>query len=214
MSMQIYLVLFGAVTFLSGFVCAFFIYHEYKCEYEKTIKPDVTLEQMKTSEENISRFLQEHQLNKGANIWAIAEVLKVNEGGEDSSIDDEARLSEPDKNGNMVVTFKAGLKPEQKIFNFAHECAHLINKDDVPVTRPTGSHKAPIEQLADYTAAALLMPVDDVFCYLESNNYKTLSSRSRMKILRFMCKKYEVSEIIALRRIQEVYKIKIGMDDE
>ena len=208
MSMHIYLILFGAVTFLAGFVCAFFIYHEYKCEYVKTIKPDITLEQMKMSEENIARFLQEHQLNKGTNIWKIAEVLKVSEGGEDTKIDDEARLSKPDENGNMVVTFKVGLRPEQKIFNFAHECAHFINKDAVPVTRPAGLHKAPIEQLADSTAAALLMPLDDVFCYLEINNYKTLSSHSRMKILRCLCKKYEVSEIIALRRIQEVYKIK------
>lgn len=208
MNMQIYLTLFGAVIFLAGFVCAFFIYHEYKHEYKKTIKPDIDLEQMKTSEKNISQFLQEHQLKPDTNIWKIAEVLKVNEGGEDSSIDDDARLSKPDENGNMVVTFRAGLNPEQKIFNFAHECAHLINKDDVPVTRPAGSHKAPIEQLADYTAAALLMPLEDVFHYLESNNYKTLSSRNRMKILRYLCKKYEVSEIIALRRIQEVYKIK------
>ena len=89
----------------------------------------------------------------------------------------------------------------------AHECAHLINGDMDPLTRPLGKNKPKIEQLADYTAAALLMPLNQIYQYLEVNNYQSTSKRRKIELVRELCKTYKVSEIIAVRRIKEVYAV-------
>jgi len=61
---------------------------------------------------------------------------------------------------------------------------------------------------ADYIAAALLMPLDAVYNYLEENQFRTASPRMRIKIAKKLCKTYGVDEIVALRRIREVYMVK------
>ena len=76
-----------------------------------------------------------------------------------------------------------------------------------PLTRPLGKNKPKIEQLADYTAAALLMPLNQIYQYLELNNYQSASKGKKKKLVRELCEVYEVSEIIAVRRIKEVYAI-------
>ena len=60
---------------------------------------------------------------------------------------------------------------------------------------------------ADYTAVALLMPLNQVYQYLELNNYQSASKGKKKKLVRELCEVYEVSEIIAIRRIKEVYAI-------
>ncbi len=59
-----------------------------------------------------------------------------------------------------------------------------------------------------YVAAALLMPLDSVYTYLEENHFRTASPRMRIKITKNLCKTYGVDEIVALRRIREVYMVK------
>ena len=103
--------------------------------------------------------------------------------------------------------FKEGLSGETKRFVFAHACAHLINGDTAPLTRPLEKNKPKVEQLADYTAVALLMPLNQVYQYLELNNYQSASKGKKKKLVRELCEVYEVSEIIAIRRIKEVYAI-------
>ena len=208
MNFQTYLILSGTIIMMTIIVSVIVSYRKYSAYYRKSIEPDITLEQMQNSEENIARFLQENNLSQGASILNIAEVLQVSQGGEDNRLDVLAQLSEQDENGNRTVTFKTGLSAEEKIFNFAHECAHLVNRDTVPATRPEGHNKPPVEQIADYTAAALLMPLGEVYDFLEGNGYKKMSSRKRVGMLHNLCERYGVSEVIALRRIDEVYKLK------
>ena len=208
MTAQIYLIVSFSIVTITA-LCSFLaIYYAFKKENEKLIKLDVTIEQMKKMEENISSFLKKNNIDTSADIYKIAEILKVNLGEESDDLKVQTQLSEPDQNGNMFVTFKTGLKAQEKVFNFAHECAHIINGDPVPVSRPEGHNKPLIEQLADYTAAALLMPIDDIYSDLISYKYKKLSTAKRMKFVYRICNKYQVSEIIALRRIEEVYKLK------
>ena len=208
MTMQIYLILSFSIVTITALCSFFVIYFAFKKENEKLIKLDVTLDQMKDMEDNISSFFEKNNIDASADIYKIAEILKVNIGEENDSLEVQTQLSEPDQNGNMFVTFKRGLKAQEKIFNFAHECAHIINGDPVPVSRPEGHNKPLIEQLADYTAAALLMPIQDVYNDLVSCKYKKMSTARRMKIVYEICNKYQVSEIIALRRIEEVCKLK------
>ena len=172
------------------------------------LKLDISIEEMRELESNVSAFLADNGIAPGSSIWSIAERLNIQEGGDVKGQKTQALLSKPNANGKMIVTFSRGLTQEEKIFAFAHECAHLVNKDDVPVARPQGRNKPLPEQLADYTAAALLMPLDSVYNLLVENNYLKATTRARMKIVRHLCAKYQVSDVIAIRRIQEVYVLK------
>ncbi len=61
----------------------------------------------------------------------------------------------------------------------------IINckKDDaVSIYLPDGKHKTLEEQMEDYVAIALLMPLDSVHTYLEKNHFRTASSRMRIKV--------------------------------
>ncbi|MCM1225329.1 MAG: ImmA/IrrE family metallo-endopeptidase [Lachnospiraceae bacterium] len=208
MLFEIYLVLFGGVSILT-IILSFIITHfSLKKEYEQKIKLDITVEQMRMLERRYSDFLKENQLDRTVDIDKIAEVLQVSIGGEDSKISNQADLSEPDEFGNRIVIFKRGLTLEKKNFAYAHECAHLINGDVGPLARPEGYNKPLVEQLADYTAAAMLMPEDEIYKYLESNDYKKLSPKRRVRVIRALCRKYKVSEVIVLRRVKEVYELK------
>ena len=108
----------------------------------------------------------------------------------------------------MSVTYRKGLKQPERKFAFAHECGHVINKDSLPIDRPTGKHKSSVEQEADYVAAALLMPIDDVFEFLEQNNYHKASRQSRVRLINKLSRKYGMSKDVVLRRIREVCLVK------
>lgn len=64
------------------------------------------------------------------------------------------------------------------------------------------------DQLANYVGAALLMPIDQVYAFLEENDFKGASTRKRIKLIDQLCKRYDVSRITALRRVEEVYSVK------
>lgn len=177
-------------------------------EFDGQIKLHVSVKQMKNSEGRIKKFLDDRGLSSESTIYEIADVLNVVEGGIDNTLVERARLCEPDNNGKMVVLFKKGSTREERKFDFAHECAHLINGDPIPSTRPGGHNKPKLEQIADYTAAALLMPFDRVNDFLTKNEYLKADKNKRYTLVRKICQIYGVSEIIALRRINEVLILK------
>ena len=53
---------------------------------------------------------------------------------------------------HLLLLQKYGLTNEEIIFAFAHECAHIVNHDKLPIARPSGKGKAKIEQYADIIA--------------------------------------------------------------
>lgn len=103
--------------------------------------------------------------------------------------------------------FKPGLSDIEKEFAFAHEIAHIINNDAIPASRPDAHNKDFIEQRADYTAAAILMPINEVSTFLKEKKYDSLSRKGRMAIVKDLCEKYNVTEVNALRRIREIQKL-------
>lgn len=179
-----------------------------KGELTDAVKQDITKEQMWDAEQVISDFLSEAGIPPGASIYEIGAVLNIRDGGDVEWLPGQARLSRPDQDGIMTVTFRRGLSRQERMFAFAHECGHRINKDVVPADRPTGRHKDSVEQAADYVAAALLMPLEQVYAYLEDNHFRTAPSRERVKITRKLGKIYGVDMAVALRRIREVYAVK------
>ena len=174
------------------------------------IRTDISVDKMKELECNVSAFLRSHDLYPGTSIDLIAEKLNIVKGHVVNYQKDQAFLSEMNPNGKMVVTFTNGLTPEEKNFAFAHECAHLVNNDEAPIARPTGHGKPEIEQYADYTAAALLMPIEDVYFALSYAHYTDATAYAKTKLIKKLSRKYHVSYIDVIRRINEVYAIKAG----
>ena len=203
MSAPIYLAAVLAATLIAVFSALLLTPSVLRKEFDSQIKLHVSVKQMKNSEGKIKKFFDDRGLSSESTIYEIADVLNVVEGGVDDTLLERARLCEPDKNGKMVVLFKKGLTREERKFDFAHECAHLINGDPIPSTRPGGHNKPKLEQIADYTAAALLMPFDRVNDFLTENEYIKADKNKRYTLVRKLCQIYGVSEIIALRRINE-----------
>lgn len=208
MSVQLYLIVF-VIAILGAFIASAVITPSVlRREYERQLKLDVTPKQMKNTEGKIKKFYSESGLSTNASIYEIAQVLNIVEGGIDANLTERARLCEPDENGKMKVLFKKGLTKEERKFDFAHECAHRINGDPIPNTRPGGHDKPKVEQIADYTAAALLMPLEEVYNFLVEKDYIASDKNKRYNLLCELCKIYGVSEVIALRRIKEVALLK------
>ena len=208
MSVQIYITVCISVILvitLTSCVITNKVTKEYLSE---KVKVDVTSEQMINAEGIIQKFHEEHDMPVGVSIAEIAEILGVEQGGVEPKLSDQGCLINSSNGDKKIVVFKPGLSETEKRFVFAHEVAHLLNGDSIPVSRPDSRHKSEIEQLADYTAAALLMPLELVYEYLQDNEYKSVSTRKRVAIVRRLCREYDVTEVIALRRIREVYELK------
>lgn len=208
MTVQTYLVVAFSVIIIASIVSAIITYKVKMDEYKRVIKLDISIEKMCETEARIEQFFKDNNLEKGTEILEVAKVLKVEKGSTEEGLKEQALLKENGANGNKVVVFKADLSEKERSFAFAHEVAHLINGDGIPATRPSGRYKSEIEQLADYTAAALLMPLDAVYNSLEKKNYSKISAKKKTKIIHELCKEYSVSEVIAVRRIKEVYALK------
>ena len=73
---------------------------------------------------------------------------------------------------------------------------------------PEGSNKPCVGQLADYIAAAMLMPVDEIYEYLEGSDYKNMSPQKRVAVIHSLCRKYRVNEVAALHGLKEVFELK------
>ncbi len=208
MNPEIYLSVMGVVCFGSLMASLIVNRKKVKDELATAIKQDITSEQMKEAEKTVRRFLAQKKIPSGASISEIGAALNIREGETVDRILGQAHLNSPNEDGIMIVTFRKGLRQQERTFAFAHECGHRINNDTVPIDRPDGKHKDLTEQAADYVAAALLMPLDSVYKYLEENHFRTTSPRMRIKITKKLCKTYGVDEIVALRRIREVYMVK------
>ena len=214
LSAQTYLSFFVVVSLIAVFISSVRSYRATRrklIQIKQKLESDISVAQMMQSEQRISEFLKTNRLQPGVSIQIIADKPNIVEGGVQEDLTDRAWLSGPNENGKMTVAFKKGLSEEDYHFDFAHECGHLINGDPTPATRPEGYNKPQAEQLADYTGAALLMPFNKVCDFLDEHDYEKSSRRQKQILIRELCDKYKVTEIIALRRIKEVYTIKQAM---
>lgn len=207
MSAYEYFISVIVVFLLVVVVSAIITFKMIKSNLDQKIKLDISVEEMKSSEKRIKDFFRENELQAGESIFEVARILNVEQGGVENGLKSQAYLKEC-RDQKRVVVFNSELSEKERYFVFAHEIAHLINGDSIPVTRPSGRNKSEVEQLADYTAAALLMPEDLVYDYLEANKYQQISVKKRVTIVNELCKKYNVTEVIALRRIKEVYVLR------
>lgn len=202
----IFYVIFFALVIISASIFGSLYSRQEAKEIKKEIESDISVDQMKKLEENLTAFLSKNNLSTNSSLDEISRVLKINIGKE-VDIPTQADLSMPDRNGQRWVTFKYGLSNQKRIFAFAHECGHLINGDEGHHTRPDGKNKPTVDQLADYTAAAILLPMQDLKAFLEERNYKNLKKSKKLSIIKELCERYNVEDILVVRRIREIYSI-------
>ncbi len=195
----------GSIT-LIGIIAFIISFRVYKRMYN----PDISVSEMKESETRISDFLSKSGIDEDYTLDDIIKALNILIEEDDNDLEPLAYIYE--ENNQKKIKIKSGHAEDERKFDIAHECAHVINGDSIPACRPEGSNKSEIDQIADYTAAALLMPIKKFYNDLIEYNYNSQNIQRRKKIVLILCKKYQVNYTIVLRRIKEVYMIKGNID--
>ena len=209
--MNIYLYL-GLVCFaaFAAVVIAWLILRQTRQDYEYNldhILDDLSLENMRDLEKHLAEFRNENGLGLNPKFDEVSRILKIIDCGDSDDVGNErAKLTEANKDGYMFVYHNSGVPQNEKLFDYAHECGHVINGDQPPRARPENRHTDRMEERsADYMAAALLMPLSQVYEELNDNSYRETTHRKRLKLVKKMSMDYGVTEINVLRRIKEVY---------
>lgn len=73
---------------------------------------------------------------------------------------------------------------------------------------PAHRAKSEEELFADYIAAALLMPIEDVYTFLQNHSYRSAPPKVRVKLVNELSKIYGVDPLVAFRRVRQVYAVK------
>ena len=173
-----------------------------KPEMKKRLSNDISVTEMRLLEMKIANVKKQYRLSDEASLDEIATALKIQDAGIDSTIDERAIII---KNGDIFNVYHSKYVPQcDWKFDFAHECGHIINGSKLPANRPTGHNKEYEEQLADYTASAILMPFNKVKTQLEKSDFSSISGFGKLRALNRFCREYGVSQIVVLRRINEI----------
>ena len=209
MNVHLYLALVCLAAF-AAVIIAWFILRLARQDYEQNLEhilDDLSLESMRDLEAHLAEFRNEHGLGLRARLDEVSSILKIIDCGDSDMIGNErARLTESNEDGFMRVYHNSGVPQNEKLFDYAHECGHVINGDIPPLARPENRHTDRVEERkADYMAAALLMPLNQVYEELNNNSYRETTHRERLKLVKKMSAEYGVTEINVLRRIKEVY---------
>lgn len=203
-----YSIIAGIVALVSS-IFSLILSFSYKKHLNKKVSPDIGVKEMIKSEKIIKNFLIQYNLGEAYTIEMVAEILKIKLMGDSENLyNNQASLSEPDKDGFRYVYFQKDLTIIQKRFALAHECAHVLHEHPMPATR-IGQHNDIFEeQLADYTAAALLMPYKKIIRYLYHEEYFYSKKFKRKQIIEKICSQFGVSDEMCIRRINEVVLLK------
>lgn len=207
MSSQFYLVVAGTVLIVSFIVSVLFS-RNLASTLQSELSPDIAVDEMKTLEARIEQFMKSVNLHDNAAFEDIVHALKVIDCGVGDNIEGRARVYDIAPDGFRRVYHNSSVPQEEWKFDLAHECGHLINGDPLPTDRPDGYHKSIVEQKADYTAAAILMPINPVYDFLSSRGYFSATAQERKDLAITLSKLYNVDDILVVRRIKEICLLK------
>ena len=196
-----YICVVSAISVIVGiFICLVYLGPELKRQMEI----DISVKEMEKAELKIAYLKKENGLPDDVGINMISSVLNVVDCGEDINLKDRAYILKPTNSSRIEVYHKTNIADSDKLFDFAHECGHLINGDKIPTTRPNGQNKEEMELLADYTGVAVLLPYTDIKRTLEKANYSNASIFKRSHTISEISNKYTVDKTVVARRIKEV----------
>lgn len=108
---------------------------------------------------------------------------------------------------NSYIEISNKLSKEKRNFAIAHELGHNIRgfKSEANRNKKTIINKfSPEEQICDYYAAAILLPIKDMEKLLKENNYLYLDKKDKEVFIEKLAKMKQISPEVAYRRINEV----------
>lgn len=204
MNIQIYYTI-GIVTTVIAILYAIIAYFKYGVdEIRETVNIDINHDEMENIEQLVRQVKKEHKLDDDTPLCVFAQAINVKEGKPLKDIHTKAVINPPSDDGYMYVDYSIKLSAKEKLFALGHECGHVLNKHPIPNTLWEGRGKPEDEQIADYTAAAIIMPQEKIKNMLIGNSYCELGTKQKRKLVLKICKKYNVSESSAIKRIMEV----------
>ena len=168
---------------------------------ERASKEYFSKEHLEEYETKIKSFLEKFDIAEGADIVEI--VSKI--GFELKEKDKLDNHHEAEKDGNTILVDKT-LSIRAKKFGIAHEIAHVIKGDEEPAARTPHSFKPrnKDEQICDYIAAALLLPLSDMNERLRKVDYESRSKKERLRFIVDLADEKNVSKEVVIRRINEL----------
>ena len=99
------------------------------------------------------------------------------------------------------------LSVQEKNFCMAHEAGHLIKgcpADQASRNVHSLKPRSPEEQICDYFAAAILLPLEEVRSEMKKVRYEKLRRKERMKFIADYAEIKDVYVEVVIRRINEV----------
>lgn len=204
MSAGIYLIIFGGVI-LIAFAFSLYAYKViYAQKLQSEIQIDITEQQMHEIEDKIQKIKDENGFDDDTDIYTFAKSQNVYEGIEKPMTNSKACIESENNTDRKIVDYSIGMSKEDKIFAFAHECGHVINDDHIPNKQHKGHGKPEEEQLADYVAAALLLPRRKMENYILKSNFYGVNTKEKMKIIRMISQRHCVTVTAVIKRIKEI----------
>lgn len=191
----IILCIFGAV--LVGTIAANIILSIYK---ERQYAQHFSKEKMAGYERDLREYLRRHNVTD-KNVYSVLRQLGYQVEKKDRlDGDHEAYID-----GNVVLLDKT-LGFRARNFSLAHEIGHIVRKSHAEAARDPHSFKTRTaeEQICDYYAAALLLPLEEMAQKMDACEYDSLSKRERMKFVKDVAEEKDVYEEVVIRRISEV----------
>lgn len=195
------------IIFIGIFVFAFFativfnIFHTKAREKQKN--EHFSKEKLKEYEKILEDYLEKNGI-KEKDINAVLKHIGCNiEEKYDMQSDHEAYY----ENNTIYVDKSLGYRV--KNFGIAHEVAHIIRGTEESAARdPHSFRKRSLEeQICDYIAAALLLPLGEIGERLNKAKYNEISKREKFRFISALAEEKNVCEEVVIRRIEEIQLI-------
>lgn len=184
----IFIIVFG-LTFLIAFV--------YNCIKVYISNKYFTKECIEAYEETIQKY------NFSINDTVDEIVKKMGKEIQYKAMKKEAYI---DKKAPHIVQVRSDLSERKKNFAVCHELGHSLRGFKYRAARDKNflSRISPEEQICDYYAAAILLPVSDVRKKLEDVQYSNLSQEKKKDFIQDMANSKNIMEEVVFRRIDEI----------
>lgn len=110
---------------------------------------------------------------------------------------------------SKIIYIRKDLSIPEKNFNKAHEIAHIIrgNTGSVNRTKHSIRGRSDEEQICDYLAAALLLPLSEMQKRMNEINYENLTKRQKLRFVSEMAEVKDLREEVVIRRLIEIKKL-------
>lgn len=195
------------IGFIGIFILAFIFTIIINIWYAKRNKKDREACFTKEKLEEYEKILDEYLKKNGIKDKEINSILKHigYEVVEKDNIRDnhEAYI----ENKTIFVDKKLGFRV--KNFGIAHEVAHIIRGGNEAVARDPHSFRRRTveEQICDYIAAALLLPLQDMRNRMSKIEYDKITKTEKMRFITELAEEKNVCEEVVIRRIEEIQLI-------